>query len=381
MIHDFVKRQFVISSDKPSSLIQGKPAAGASFLLCGSVFIAFKVKETDDVESTGGIFSCLDSALKSWRPNLLQLLISEIQNNLEQKSYASIQDFMPTDALKIGWLYHTLINKQDSSLSLFYKLLDSIKNAMSQDLLNKESAFYQFSEKTTEFTFAGLLTENSDNFEMAKKGAKIESEIRKEHVIHELNNYLASDDFIGDFPTTGTILYSEDDQGIKSWYLCVSPACDMEQHASPTKSSWQHELNPFRPMNIIKIEEIGFGKEKDSDKEKEQKEALKNAEHGHHIFIVLNGERYCFRVAQSNANAVRIRTVFLSDTKEKELETNQFRIDYIRKIEDGISLGQMIFHAVRQLRPEYAIRFLQFAGAQQSRVGVDFINLPKESKK
>ncbi len=68
-------------------------------LVCGSVFIAFMSKAIDGKEGEEpSIFECLDRALVAWKPNLLQLLVSELQNELEQNSYAPSTkfSFLPT---------------------------------------------------------------------------------------------------------------------------------------------------------------------------------------------------------------------------------------------------------------------------------------------
>ncbi len=365
LIHDFVKNEY-IPIDKTISMIQGNSSSESRYLLCGGVFVAFKVKNTEANEDTENIFTCLDAALKSWQPNLLQLLISEIQNILEQESYASVQDFMPSDALKIGWLYHTQ-NTDNISLTLTHRLIDRIKDSFSSEIFNMKSDFQSFSYQAERLIFAVPSVNQIEKLAKAKDTSRVSKIPQNEIIFHALNEYLSSYDFFGNYPTTGTIFYMNNAQGNKTWYVCVSPSCDMELHINEDQLSWHKHLYPFKPMNLLLLEEINNMK------------PLKIAEQGRHVFITLENKEYYLSAIDATTNQPRPLTVFLDDVKEKNgLEPNQFKIYLAQKVGDEFSFSESILHACKQLRPEYADRFLNFAGNHQSRVGVDFVNLPKE---
>ncbi len=101
------------SSGEPLKVAGRFNTTGSHWLQCGNVFVAFMQKKRDeDVDRSSvdpeGIMSCLDAALVDWRPNLLKVIISEIQNTLEQTGLAYAEDILRSPEFQAAWIYNVL---------------------------------------------------------------------------------------------------------------------------------------------------------------------------------------------------------------------------------------------------------------------------------
>jgi hypothetical protein len=378
-----VKRHGVKPGAGKPNRIEGSRYFACPYFTCGSVFVTFMCKPRVGEIPTLSIFDCLDSALKAWRPNLLQLLVSELQNELEQNSYAYDQALFPSEALKAGWLYHTLHTYAagdgrpealDSVVSaLNSRLIEALDGTVSAQMGDSNSYLLTFGRAAARLALEGIDHKGSaaELVRTAVRLARV-SNMPDEHVLHALNEYLSTDRFRGGHVTTGTVLCTEDKS---QWFLCVSPACDMVPREPQDEMSWHKDLYPLRPLNLLKLEACNPGS------------ALAEAERGVQIFITLDGARHYFRAVEGTTRLPRPMTCFLGNDEvavpgeEKSWRRHPFQVFYVRKEGKGATADEYALFAVAQLRPAYAARFLHLTGHHQSRIGVDFINFSNKTKK
>lgn len=383
LIHRAAKRHGVeLGADEPRR-VEGNRDGASPYFTCGSVFVAFMRKPLEGVTPTQTIFDCLDNALKAWRPNLLQLLVSELQNELEHNSYAFDGALFPSDALKAGWLYHTLHTYAaagghpealDSVVTaLNSRIVEALDSAVSAQMGDLDSSLLKFGRQAARLALNGIdhMQPEADFVKNAKELARV-GKIEPDRILHALNEYLSTDRFRGGHITTGTVLCTADKS---RWFLCVSPACDMVPREPKDEKSWHKDLYPLRPVNLLKLERCTAGS------------ALAEAERGVQIFITLGNDPYYFRAIDATTRLPRPMTCFLGDgnaimpSQRESWHRHAFQVFDVLKEGGRTATKEYALFAVAQLRPAYAARFLHMTGNHQSRVGVDFVNFVAKPKK
>lgn len=383
LIHRAAIRHGVELGSDEVRRVEGSRDVASPYFTCGSVFVAFMRKPLEGETPTQSIFDCLDNALKAWRPNLLQLLVSELQNELEQNSYAFDGALFPSDALKAGWLYHTLHTYAAAGgcpealdtvvTALNSRIIEALDSAVSAQMGDPTSSLLAFGRQAARLALNGV--DHTQPEAVLVKSASELARVGKmtpDRILHALNEYLSTDRFRGGHVTTGTVLCTADKS---RWFLCVSPACDMVPREPKDDKSWHKDLYPLRPVNLLKLEQCKAGS------------ALAEAERGVQIFITLGNEPYYFRAVEATTRLPRPMTCFLGDgnaivpTQQESWHRHAFQFFDVLKEGNGTTTEEYALFAVAQLRPAYAARFLHMTGNHQSRIGVDFVNFGAKPKK
>ncbi len=356
--------------------VEGDPDNKFPYFVCGSVFVAFMRKSNE-----ASLFECLDGALTAWRPNLLQLLVSELQNELERNSHAFDRAFFPSDALKAGWLYHTLqayangggrVEALDGVVAdLNGRIVEALVSAVTARMEDASSDLLTFGRQAARLALDGVdhTQPEAKLVESAKVLARVER-VDNLRVLHALNEYLSADAFRGGHITTGTVLCTED---ASRWFLCVSPACDMVPRPPKDEISWHKDLYPLRPMNLLRLEPCNPGS------------ALAEAERSVTVFVSHEGKEKYLRAVDGTTRSPRPMTCFLAEdgAAASDSSPDHPRKFNVLKVTHANGETKLVAHnliAVAQLRPAYAARFLHLTGAHQSRVGVDFVEFGKKEE-
>ena len=189
-------------------------------------------------------------------------------------------------------------------------------------------------------------------------------------VAHALNCYLSCAAFVGDHVTTGTVFFTNVD-GVKYWWVCVSPACDMELRQPSDAASWWRELHPTRPMLALKLTASSV----DS--------AIENATRGRNIFVNLGGDALVFDICHEYTRLPRPELFLILDQGRSHLpEPSGYQLRWFeghRIVSNAENMNpgltdKIKFYAAAQLREPYASGLLQQTGFHSSRIGVDFVN-------
>ncbi len=384
LIHRVIEKRFglAVGDDHPR-MLEGANGDVNPWLRCGSVFVTFVSKSTDAAGKLN-IFECLDGALKAWKPNILQLLVSELQNELEQNSYAFDGAIWPSDALKAGWIFHLLKATADGEggdasvdhvvAGINGRIIEALESAVSAQMADRDSTLLSFGRQAAKVILEEAGTKPDENeaerVERAKELVGV-SGLQSQDVLHSLNEYLSSDRFRGGHITTGTILCCE---RADEWFVCVSPACDMVPRLPADDMSWMWDLYPNRPLYLLRLESCGA------------KSALATAERGVQVFITMQKRRLYLRAIDGTTKQPRPMTCFLReqplprDTGTPWKEFGFVVYDAVGT-KSGVELKERCLYAVAQLRPAYAARLLHLAGSHTSRVGVDFIKFGSDEEK
>lgn len=361
------------------------------WLQIGNCFVAILGKQSPahDVQSEARtILACLDEALANWRPNLLQVLISEIQNILELDALATDEFHLRDPETQISLSYYLLRSMEDGAdpeagerlaaplQVIIDKLVDTLRQRIANDEELRELAAVLFAEELKRIQWPPKVAKPADLarsiYQSAGALAQVQTKTRVENVLFRLNTFLSTEPFRKGHLTTGTVF--RDGETGECW-LCASPACDMTLRKPSPQQTWSKALHPMRSMVAVRLHpEDSLGG------------ALNRAELGRQVFVETGDEQLAFSVVDKAIEQPVLEFLFpLDAARAQRLGTDThpsfqaFRVgvdtsDASR--ENGRRFGPSRFLVLGQLRPTYANRILQMVGHHLSRIGVDFIKLP-----
>lgn len=363
---------------------------------CGSCFVAVVGKQSaGDTQGEGDyVWQRLDRALRAWRPNYYRLVLSEIQNALELEAIVDHEAWLD-DNLCLGLgLYlleaeNTVIGQSNANVvaGSAQSLIDRFVDIIRRRLASHE----RITETATKMLVARLSTplatpQDSETARhvRARELAHVPPDANcdwKAKVLPAINAFMISDEFRGAHITTGSVLKS----GETDYWLCVSPACDLEPR----------ETGPVL-LQLIKLT-IGSSTEKYSTGER----IVINTLDGPIVLTALNAttRQPSLKVVllqngtgvSRDMHAAPVLTGWFASTMTPgtpatgAAEPNMAGEMAERPpIGPGATVapvqvpangGSIAFTVVAQLRGTFATRFLLAAGQHLSRVGVDFIDL------
>ncbi len=377
MIHRAVRERFrddVAIKKGPSRSVLGACQAGRPlWIQSGNCFVTVINKANDlstGTESTNdpdGIIDSLDRALVDWKPGLLQILISEIQNLLELEALATEEDHLRDPALQTGLSYHLLgtlgegldPERLDDLLQpielIIDRLVEGLRRRITSDRGLTDLGVGLLSRELKELGWQRDVQKSSaEQFADASKMARQEKAPAKDRAILRLNTFLSTEDFRRAHLTTGTIIKSEQSG---DYWVCMSPACDMTMRKPNPHQSWALALHPLRPIVAVRLRAEGVGS------------ALADAEKGRHIFVKTGSESVAFCVVDKNTNQPVYEFLFPLDAGkvDRSDDTSMPKVRAYRLLppEEGsadIRFGAHDFVVVGQMRPSYGSRVLQMIG-------------------
>lgn len=340
--------------------LQGKFEPGKPrWLQCRGCFIAI-VKKKDIDDEAQDLMSSLNEAFLDWKPNFLQILVSEIQNNLELELVAADPRFFSDVVRQVG-LSHYLLqqlaadNDPDSAIeSLVDRIVETLRSRMSGNTKLREFAGKVLADIRVS---RGADITGPDAIENAMKFAHVDRGVDPLVAIGLLNAFLSTEPFNRSRITTGTVFKKADD-----YWMVASPACDLTGR-SPDGQQWMMGLHPIRSFTAVRL-----SIEKLSN-------ALKVATHGKHAFIVHENEPLCLTVFDSQTSAPDTENFFAEETG-KIIYRDGVPTFRALRVEAGPQFSAKAdFTVVGQLRPGYADRVLQMTGFHLGRIGIDFFTI------
>ncbi|MDG2535250.1 response regulator receiver domain [Sphingomonas sp. HITSZ_GF] len=366
-------------------------AYGASdlWVQCGSCFVTIvrKVQANQDVDEGQLIWTKLGAALRAWHPNLYRLLLSDIQNALEQESIADHTRWLADD-LCVGLGLYLLPNDAAAN--------DTASNAARrgsiEDLIDRFLDMMRHRLAVNDRLAAGgadLLGERlaqplvhrpaeSDRYARARQLAHWMDEAEPDwrgKVITSVNAFMVSDEYRGSHITTGSVLF---DAAAGKYWLAVSPACDLIPRGE----------DQSRIVQVIQLHDENL---------------VGDLSRGDRIVVTVRDGSKVLRVLHEQTRQPDLRAIYLpngtttaideptgepvlygvSGEKVQRLivEASAVRpASAPKRGRKGVAaaapaaFGLTTYRVVSQLRSSFALRLLHVTGHHLSRVGVDFVD-------
>jgi len=394
MIHVEMSRRASPYHLEPHRPAVGDYAEGRRWIQSGNAFITILQKSelSPDESDPAGIMSCLREALLAWRPNLVQILISEIQNILELEALATEDDHLRDPVTQTALWYYLLsslgpINPNTEHdvkvplMSVIDKIVDGIRRRLSsdQDLLALASQAL-----LGELRHIGWTAENwpepgrSGLIKASAKIARTEGLTKGDgqDTLFRLNSFFSTEKFRREHLTTGTVFYHPTN---KEYFVATSPACDLVARKPGKNQAWMHAIHPLVPFVAILLHTDNISR------------ALEKAEQALHLFLEISSEKKVFKIV-NEVGQPSFEFFFARNEGRVREDNGRTVFDAARLIPknaqaaDGIEQSQNsplehelsfdVFEIVDQLRGMNATRILQMAGQHLSRIGLDYFKLP-----
>ena len=316
-----------------------------------NLFVLFISKSYNKEQTTiENLINALKKALVQYSPSPMVVLSHIVAMDLRMNIHENIHKMLPTREDKASALFASIYDISD------HKNRDECTFALSKllsVLFRKADAALS---NTTVNHLCQLISEvknicngNNDliNIRNLEKASSSEKKIAAYYA--HLNNFICNDPNIPSRITTGSIFYIENNNDI--YYVCVSPECDLERGS-------------FKKISAIQIETCEI---------KESK--LKDLNSNKYILFNNNNE---FKLGSIDPLKMHTKDFFMLD---KEGCLKYYEIEEEDKSNDnsGLICNEKNITVIAQLRPEYSHRLMARAGAWKSRIGLDFINLPKQN--
>lgn len=317
-----------------------------------NLFVLFISKSYNKKHTTiENLINALKHALVQCSPSPMEVLSHIVAMDLRKNIHENIHKMLPTREDKASALFASIygisnhINKDECTFALS-KLLSVLFRKADAALSN--TAINYLCQLLTEVK--KICNGNSDfkNISNLEKAFSSEDKIAVYYAY--LNNFICNDPNIPYRITTGSIFYIENNNNI--YYVCVSPECDLERGS-------------LKKISAIQIEtcEIKESKLKDLNSNK---------------YILFNNNNNEFKLGSIDPLKMHTKDFFML---EKEGCLKYYEIEEKDKSNNNFDLtcNEKNIKVIAQLRPEYSHRLMARAGAWKSRIGLDFINLPKQN--
>lgn len=370
--------------------------ADTMWIHCGSCFVAVvdKQKAGDEQDEGTYVWHRVGTALRAWRPNFYRLVLSEIQNALELEAVTDHEAWLD-DNLCLGLgLY--LLESNDaatgrmeagavagSAQNLIDRFVDLIRRRLATHVKITDTATSVLSARLSTALGAPLLGE-TDRHVRARELAHVAADAAcewQEKVLPSVNAFMISDEFRGGHITTGSVLQSGD----TDYWLCVSPACDLEPRETGPVLVQLIRLIKGQPIDKYSAGQHIVISTKKGPTVLTALNAL-NRQPTLKVVLLPNGTEvvregtaapvltgwFASAMTPSPPGLAVVGASSAAGAAESVIEA---QAEAREPVPASHSVGGISFTVVAQLRGMFATRFLLAAGQHLSRVGVDFIDL------
>ncbi len=353
------------------SLQEGNPALkwafteDINFISTGRAFITV-LKKADD-EPVELIYSQLHKALIEHNPPPIMLLMAKMRYELDENGVEQANDIVNDHYAQSGWLIDMLNSDEQDE----YKHFGAINRHWEQLSGASKEPLITFSKKM----YSAIKSQDGEA-RVAAAQFFPDCDMDDLQLIKHLNAYNCSFPINTSHITTGTVL-ELDNAGESELWLCLTPACDLVP--SQAKKRWLgrlgNEHSAFQAVQLFPEEECATPKQL-----KKFKKAINQNEH---IFIKYKNTIKVLRFTKDSISNPVWETFQALEhgklSKDKTLKIQHLRVNEL--VSEGAETKMILsltepktMKAIVELRYEYALNFLQKFGANQSRVGLDYIS-------
>lgn len=344
--------------------LQGKLGAdNPHWLQCRGCFIAI-VNKADVDDEVKVLMTGLTAALVDWKPNFLQLLVSEIQNRLELESVATDPKVFSEASRQVGlshYLLEELAGNEDPESaveSVIDRIVETLRHRISGDRPMRELATKVLGDIRQHL---GEKLTAGDILSRAAALAHVDHPIDPGAVVSFLNAFLSTETFAKSRITTGTIFSAGDD-----YWMVATPACDLTSRSPGPAQAWMKSIHPVRAMVAVRLQKAN------------PVDALKRATQGRFAFVTRPTETLYLSLLDNMTSTPDPEIFFTLDAGKVAVAAGDALVFRAMRVLQAGNVPQFApeaeFTVVGQLRPNYASRVLQLTGSHLSRIGIDFFN-------
>jgi hypothetical protein len=299
--------------------------------------------------------------------------MAKIRQELDIQGLEQANVIINNHLAQAGWLYD-LIDNVDADHTKHHEAID---RHWEQLAVASKSTLINFSEK-----IVSSLKEEDSNIKNIIKSFFPNSLNQEFETLKHLNSYASTRNISNKHLVTGTVFRFTENNNPEYW-VCLTPACDLVP--SQNKSKWESRIGdnhlPFQAVKLIVSDETSGT-------------VCKEISHNERLFINIDEEIITFKFRADKNASPTWETFYAVDHGKFEAD-DKFKLQRLRMMVGGINqrgrgkkkrakqskteqtlrlTASLSVEAVVELRTEYALNLLQKFGANQTRVGLGFVN-------
>lgn len=320
---------------------------GINWIRTSRLFITVIHKEQNNPDS---LPDKLVDALNHWRPEPHRLLMAKMRAALDARGALAEEEVLDNPYLQAAWFEELLIEDASQRKLNVNKTIERHWEGLGGSV---QAEVAGFASKMTGY-LCGI-----ESGEAYKIHCPDGSNSDRTEILAAANCYHCTKSIEGNHLTTGHVLKI----GTEFW-LCLSPACDMEPGQ---EKGWLKSLKPNMPFKAVQLHNVDI------------ENALKNVNYGNHLFLKIDSKIKALSFLPGNSEFSYPRWEQMFATRQGLFDEDK-NISLRRVISEQEQLVVLETSAqiVAHLRYEYALNLLQRLGVSLSRVGLDFQCLPNE---
>ncbi|WP_160061181.1 response regulator receiver domain [Psychromonas sp. L1A2] len=343
-----------------------------NYISTGRIFISvIRKKNTDPAVK---LHEKLCTALNMQNASPMFLLMLLMRSELDDKGLGQASEIIKNRFAQAGWMFDLLANSDGDQT----KHYDAIDRHWEQLSVVSKNSLVDFSKRIVK----ALKATNQSDKDIVKLYFPecINQEFK---ALTNLNAYACTRSISSHHLTTGTV-FNLVDNGRDTYWLCLTPACDLVPSQSQRK--WSERIgDDHLSFQAIKLQN-------DGESDGTIKSEINSNER---VFISINNEIVSFKF-KKDKNASPIWETFYAVQHGKFDDANCFKLQHLRIVKgktiklnnriknkkqqvatgpDELKLTAPIkVEVISELRYEYALNLLQKFGANQTRVGLSFVD-------
>ncbi len=368
------------SKSRTSIEVHGKQKL---WLQAGDVFVVLCSKECagDDgyVRNTTAeeVWELVKTALVKWYPSFYRVVISELQNQIEDANLSMEKVLAKGKVEQIAALWGVLRVEPAKRSEAARELLDNLLSDVA-DKVQSSSKLLSFVEAT-----ANSVDENLPPFvsfekdkvrynnylkaivipahkNFNKDGDVVDADFRCE-VLHAFNEQLSTEKELPDHISTGVVLKDILDS---SYYLCIAPSCNTVPNQ--TTGLVAQRMDPHRPMRFIKLQ----------NKTNTLAKCLKDAHQSDTIFISDGEIRLALSIFEQGTTPTIEQGVVVEHGTQLIAAQDSKAVQFFATNEEhkGLEVITKNLKLVAKLRPAFTSRYQNAQLQYEARIGVDLVS-------
>lgn len=334
---------------------------GQNYISTGKIFLSVVHKSSDDPEDE--LYTALCESLKHFDASPMHLLMAKIRHEIDDRGLEQAQSILLNRPAQAGWLYSLLADDKDSlahdkAIDLHWEQLGRASKSSLRDFSRR--LVESFGDDKKKDIVKRFFHECIGNSELS---------------CGHLNAFSCSMPVVSKHLTTGTV-FSIDDE----FWVCLTPACDLVP--GQKTDQWCNRIGidhlAFKAVQLHEGIKLATANSKANNNEfiylnldPAESPKVLSFNRGENpiwdIFYATNQGRFSEKntIGLSQVREIKVEETEIDDTEVNESDNNESSLTLsIKKVEAKI---------VAELRYEYALNLLQRLGANQTRVGLDFI--------
>lgn len=330
-------------------------AESPNFIATGRVFISVIKKSNGSPEEE--LIEPLHQSLDRLNPSPMHLLMAKMRSDIDDRGLEQANLIVSDSMAQSGWLYNLLEKSSTSSIE-HDKIIDlhweQLARATKQDLrvfskkivdsLKFDERWGGESKRVIKYFFDGCLND-------------------PQLTLGHLNSLSCSQPVLEEHLTTGSIIKVGSDL-----WVCLTPACDLvpKQRLSQWKDRIGEKHLVFKAAKLFDGVTLNTANE--------------NANLNEYIYLNIEGKPQAFTLSSGGKSGNPVWEVFYADNQGILGASNSLELVCVRKNEgleeSGLPLvvEKLAATVISELRYEYALNLMHKFGANQTRVGLGFVD-------